>query len=38
VTLAVALRAAVPELPALSDAERGLMSEWLGRTIDRLQG
>ncbi|MFC8800092.1 TetR/AcrR family transcriptional regulator [Promicromonospora sp. NPDC057138] len=38
VTLAVALRAAVPELPALTEAERMLMSEWLGRAIDRLQG
>jgi AcrR family transcriptional regulator len=38
VTLAVALRAAVPELPALTEAERLLMSEWLARAIDRLQG
>ncbi|MCF4121144.1 TetR/AcrR family transcriptional regulator [Antribacter sp. KLBMP9083] len=37
-TLAVALRAAVPELPALTEAERGLMSEWLARAIERLQG
>ena len=32
--LAAALHAAVPELPALSDAERGLLREWLARTID----
>jgi AcrR family transcriptional regulator len=38
VALAVALRAAVLELPALTEAERMLMSEWLGRAIDHLQG
>lgn len=37
VSLAVALRGAVPELPALTEAERVLLSEWLGRAIERLQ-
>lgn len=38
VAVAVALHAALPELPALSDAERTLLSEWLTRAIDELQG
>ncbi|MEO5852214.1 MAG: TetR/AcrR family transcriptional regulator [Nocardioides sp.] len=33
VALAVALRTAVPELPALTEAERGLLSEWLTRSV-----
>ncbi|GGM38205.1 TetR/AcrR family transcriptional regulator [Promicromonospora citrea] len=35
--LAVAARAAVPELPALSDAERTLLTEWLDRSVAALQ-
>lgn len=38
VPLAVAFRAAAPGLPALSDAERGLLVEWLTRCITALQG
>jgi AcrR family transcriptional regulator len=33
----VAFRALAPRLPALSEAERALMSEWLDRAIDELQ-
>jgi AcrR family transcriptional regulator len=33
----VAVRALAPRLPALSDAERVLLSEWLDRSIDELQ-
>lgn len=33
-TAAVRLRAVLPELAALSDAERSLMAEWLDRSID----
>ena len=32
----IALHAAAPELPGLTDAERALLGEWLGRTIDAL--
>src|SRR5690606_9309272 len=35
--LAVAARAAVPELPALTDAERTLLTEWLDRAVTALQ-
>jgi hypothetical protein len=38
IALAVAFRAALPQLPALSDAERTLLSEWLTRAITQLQG
>ncbi|ANZ40359.1 TetR family transcriptional regulator [Lentzea guizhouensis] len=34
--LVVAFREALPRLPALSDAERTLLSEWLTRTTDDL--
>lgn len=34
--LAAAMRTAVPELPALSEAERGLLNEWLTRTINAI--
>ncbi len=34
--LAVALRTAVPHLPALSQAERGLLNEWLTRSITAM--
>lgn len=34
---AVALRAVVGELPALTDAERSLMAEWLDRSISTAQ-
>jgi AcrR family transcriptional regulator len=37
IALAVAFRAALPQLPALSDAERTLLSEWLTRAITQLQ-
>lgn len=36
VALAVAVRAALPRFPALSAAERTLLSEWLTRTIGEL--
>lgn len=36
VALAVAVRAALPRFPALSEAERTLLSEWLTRTIAEL--
>ncbi|WP_026931311.1 TetR/AcrR family transcriptional regulator [Glycomyces tenuis] len=36
--LAVALLASVPDLPALSDAERTLLTEWLTRAVAELQG
>jgi AcrR family transcriptional regulator len=35
---AAALRAAAPELPMLTDAERALLSEWLGRTDENPTG
>jgi AcrR family transcriptional regulator len=35
---AAALRAAAPELPMLTDAERALLSEWLGRTDENITG
>jgi hypothetical protein len=38
IALAVAFRAALPELPALSEAERTLASEWLTRAITELEG
>ncbi|QJU52666.1 helix-turn-helix domain-containing protein [Herbiconiux sp. KACC 21604] len=34
---AVSLAALTPELPGLSDAERSLLGEWLGRSIAELQ-
>lgn len=37
VAVAVTFQAVLPELPALSDAERGLLSEWLGRSVGELQ-
>jgi AcrR family transcriptional regulator len=36
VALAVAVRAALPRFPALSEAERTLLSEWLTRSIAEL--
>ena len=36
--LAVAFATVVPDLPGLSDAERALMAEWLGRAIRGLRG
>ena len=35
--LAVTFATVVPELPALSDAERALLSEWVGRSVAALQ-
>jgi AcrR family transcriptional regulator len=35
--LAITFAAAVPDLPALSGAERSLMSEWLARSITAMQ-
>jgi hypothetical protein len=32
-TVAVTFRAVLPELPALTDAERALMAEWLTRSV-----
>lgn len=37
IAAAVAFLAALPELPALSDAERTLLTEWLTRAITQLQ-
>ncbi|MDX8141802.1 TetR/AcrR family transcriptional regulator [Lentzea sp. BCCO 10_0061] len=37
IALAVALQAALPELPALSEAERTLLAEWLTRAVAELQ-
>jgi AcrR family transcriptional regulator len=37
IALAVAFRAALPTFPALSDAERALLTEWLTRAVDELQ-
>lgn len=37
IAVAVAFRAALPQLAALSDAERILLSEWLDRAINQLQ-
>jgi AcrR family transcriptional regulator len=37
VALAVAFRAALPRLPALSDGERTLLAEWLTRVVAELQ-
>lgn len=37
VSTAVAFRTLAPRLPALSGAERALLSEWLDRAIDELQ-
>lgn len=34
--LAIAFRTAVPDLPALTEGERTLLTEWLSRTIDNL--
>jgi len=36
--LAVAFATVVPDLPGLSDAERALMAEWLGRAVRGLRG
>lgn len=36
-TVAVTFASILPELPALTDAERALMSEWLTRSIAHLQ-
>ncbi|MEU0878276.1 TetR/AcrR family transcriptional regulator [Lentzea sp. NPDC005914] len=37
IAVAVAFLAALPRLPELSDAERTLLSEWLTRSISRMQ-
>lgn len=37
IALAVAFRAALPRFPALSNAERTLLSEWLARAVADLQ-
>lgn len=37
IPLAAAMRTAVPKLPALSKAERGLLNEWLTRSISALK-
>lgn len=37
IAVAVAFRAALPQLPALSEAERTLLTEWLTRAITHLQ-
>ncbi|SFR27987.1 DNA-binding transcriptional regulator, AcrR family [Lentzea waywayandensis] len=37
IALAVALKAALPEFPALSEAERTLLAEWLTRAVAELQ-
>jgi AcrR family transcriptional regulator len=37
IAVTIAFRAALPQLPELSDAERTLLSEWLTRAIDRMQ-
>lgn len=37
ISVAVAMRTLAPRLPALSEGERHLMSEWLDRVIDELQ-
>ena len=36
-TVTVAFATLVPELPALTDAERALMTEWLTRSLDQAQ-
>lgn len=36
VAVAVTFQAALPELPALSDAERALLSEWITRSVAEL--
>ncbi|MDQ3105176.1 MAG: hypothetical protein M3Q87_08150 [Actinomycetota bacterium] len=36
-TVAVTFGTLVHDLPGLTDAERALMAEWLGRSIARLQ-
>ncbi len=36
-TAAVTLASLLPDLPALTDAERALMGEWLTRSITHLQ-
>ena len=35
--LSIAFRAAVPDVPGLTDAERRLLTEWLGRAITALE-
>jgi AcrR family transcriptional regulator len=37
-TVAVTFATVVPDLPALSDAERTLMTEWLARSLAHLRG
>jgi hypothetical protein len=37
VAVAVTLQAALPDLPALSGAERALMAEWLDRAVVELE-
>jgi hypothetical protein len=36
-TVAVTFATVVPELPALTDAERALMTEWLTRSLEQLR-
>jgi AcrR family transcriptional regulator len=36
-TVAVTFATVVPDLPALTDAERGLMTEWLSRSLEHLR-
>jgi AcrR family transcriptional regulator len=36
-TVAVTFATVVPDLPALTDAERGLMTEWLTRSLEHLR-
>lgn len=36
-TIAITLASMLPDLPALTDAERGLMAEWLNRSIVHLR-
>ena len=37
-TVAVTFATAIDDLPALSDAERTLLREWVARSVERLQG
>jgi hypothetical protein len=36
-TVAVTFMTVLPELPALTDAERTLMAEWVARSLVRLR-
>lgn len=36
-TVAIAFAAHIPEMPALTDAERTVLAEWVGRSIDSAQ-